>query len=31
VEYVEGVRGRSWRDARDLFALWRVIYALLGA
>lgn len=31
VEHVEGVRGRSWRDARDLFALWRVIYALLGA
>jgi len=31
VEHVEGVRGRSWQDARDLFALWRVMYALLGA
>ena len=31
VEHVEGARGRGWSDARDLFALWRVMYALLGA
>ena len=31
VEHVEGARGRSFTEARDLVALWRVIYALLGA
>jgi len=31
VEHVEGARGRGWSEARDLFALWRVMYALLGA
>jgi fermentation-respiration switch protein FrsA (DUF1100 family) len=31
VEHVEGARVRGWSDARDLFALWRVMYALLGA
>jgi len=31
VEHVEGARRRSWQDALDLFALWRVMYALLGA
>jgi pimeloyl-ACP methyl ester carboxylesterase len=30
VEHVEGARGRGWSEARDLFALWRVMYALLG-
>jgi len=31
VEHIEGTRGRGWSEARDLFALWRVMYALLGA
>ena len=31
VEHVEGTRGRGAEEARDLFALWRVMYALLGA
>jgi pimeloyl-ACP methyl ester carboxylesterase len=31
VEHVEGTRGRGAAEARDLFALWRVMYALLGA
>src|SRR5258705_27887 len=31
VEHVEGARGRGWSAARDLLALWWVMYALLGA
>jgi pimeloyl-ACP methyl ester carboxylesterase len=31
VEHIEGTRGRGWSEARDLFALWRVMYALLSA
>ena len=31
VEHVEGARGRGWSEARDLLALWRAMYALLGA
>jgi len=31
VEHVEGTRGRGWSEARDLLALWRVMYALLRA
>ena len=31
VEHVEGARGWSWREARDLLALWRVMYALVSA
>jgi pimeloyl-ACP methyl ester carboxylesterase len=31
VEHIEGARGRGWSQVRDLFALWRVMYALLGA
>ena len=31
VEHVEGARGGIWREARDLLALWRVMYALLSA
>jgi len=31
VEHVEGTTGRGWREIRDLFALWRVMYALRGA
>jgi pimeloyl-ACP methyl ester carboxylesterase len=31
VEHVEGTRGRGWPAARDLVALWRVMYAVLGA
>jgi pimeloyl-ACP methyl ester carboxylesterase len=31
VEHVGGTRGRGFAEARDLFALWRVMYALLGA
>ena len=30
VEHVEGTGGRGWQDFRDVFALWRVMYALLG-
>ena len=29
--HVEGAGGRGWQDVRDLFALWRVMYALLGS
>jgi pimeloyl-ACP methyl ester carboxylesterase len=31
VEHVEGARWRGWQGVRDLFALWRVMYGLLGA
>lgn len=31
VEHVEGTGGRGWQEVRDLFALWRVMYALLSA
>jgi pimeloyl-ACP methyl ester carboxylesterase len=32
VEHVEGTSaGRGWQEVRDLLALWRVMYALLGA
>ena len=31
VEHVEGASGRGWSEVRDLFALWRVMYALLRA
>jgi len=31
VGHVEGGSGPVWRDVRDLFALWRVMYTLLGA
>ena len=31
VGHVEGSGRRGWQDLRDLFALWRVMYALLGA
>jgi pimeloyl-ACP methyl ester carboxylesterase len=31
VEHVEGARGRGAAEVRDLFALWRVIYAVLCA
>jgi pimeloyl-ACP methyl ester carboxylesterase len=31
VEHVEGARWRGWQDARDLLALWKVMYGLLGA
>ena len=30
VEHVEGTGGRGWQELRDLLALWRVMYALLG-
>ncbi|HKQ67492.1 MAG TPA: hypothetical protein VJZ73_20905 [Methylomirabilota bacterium] len=30
VGHVEGAGGRGWQEVRDLFALWRVMYALLG-
>ena len=30
VEHVEGTPGRGWQEVRDLFALWRVMYALLS-
>ena len=31
VQHVEGTAGRGWREILDLFALWRVMYALRGA
>ena len=30
VGHVEGAGGWGWQEARDLFALWRVMYALSG-
>jgi hypothetical protein len=30
MDHVETGRGVSWQDARDVAALWRVVYALLA-